>query len=69
VATEKDAARYTFAQNSDRVAQTGAIAFGAARGWRARSSLLAKGQIAAQNDIAMSGKNFAERHEQGRRGI
>jgi hypothetical protein len=63
VATEKDAARYTFAQNSDRVAQTGAIAFGIARKWRAGSPLLAEGQIAAQDSIAMFSESFAERHE------
>ena len=64
VAAQKNSARHILAQSRNRIAQTRAIAFRIARKRRAGSPLLAKGQIAAQNDVAMSGKSFAERHQQ-----
>jgi hypothetical protein len=69
VAAEKDPARHTFTQNCNRVTQTRAVAFRIARKRRAGSSLLTEGQIAAQNDVAMSGKSFADRHQQRSRTI
>ncbi len=66
MAAEKDPARDLLTQNSNRVAQARAIAFRIA--WKRRTgspfALLAKGQIAAQNQEAMSGKSFAERDQQ-----
>jgi hypothetical protein len=65
VATEKNPACRSFPQNGDRIPQTRTIAFRVAR--RKRRSgppLLAEGQIAAQNHVAMSGKRFAERYQQ-----
>ncbi len=50
-------------QSGNCVAQTGAIAFRIARKWRAGSPLLAKGQIATQDSVAMSGESLAERYE------
>ncbi|HKM46966.1 MAG TPA: hypothetical protein VJX69_05235 [Terriglobales bacterium] len=64
VAAEKDPARGTFTQYCNRVVKSGAIAFRIARKRRARAPFLAEGQIAAQDDVAMSGKSFTERHQQ-----
>jgi hypothetical protein len=63
VATEKDAAGDILAQNRNCIAQARAIAFRIARKRRAGTPLLAKGEIAAQDDVAMSGKSFAERDQ------
>src|ERR1700674_5897835 len=64
VAAEKDPARHILAQNRNRIAQARAIAFRIARNRRSSSALLPAGQIAAQNDVAMSGKTFADRDQQ-----
>src|ERR1035437_251763 len=69
VAAEKDPARDILAQGSDRVAKTRAIAFRISRKRRAGAPLLAEGQIAAQNEVALSSKSFAERHQQRSRRI
>jgi hypothetical protein len=54
-----------FAQNPNRVAQPGAIPFRISRKRRPAPPLLAEGQIAAQNEIAMSGETFAEATSRG----
>jgi hypothetical protein len=64
VAAENDPTRDILAQNRNCIAQAHAIAFRIARKRRAGAPLLAKGQIAAQNDVATYGKTFAERYEQ-----
>src|SRR5258708_7923382 len=63
VAGEKDSAGDIFAQNCYCVAQARAIAFRIARKRRAGAPLLTEGQITAQNNVAMSGKSFAERDQ------
>ena len=60
VAAEKDRARHIFTQNCNRVAKARTIAFRIAWKWRASAPLLAEGQITAQDDVAMSGKSFAD---------
>ena len=69
VAAKKYASRYLPAHNRNRIVQSGTIALRIA--WKRRSSapLLTEGKIAAQNDIAMSGKSFAERRQQRSRAI
>src|ERR1700674_1073285 len=64
MAAQKDLAGNILTQSCNCVAQAGAIAFRIARKRRSSSPLLAEGQIAAQNDVAMSGKSFAERNQQ-----
>jgi len=65
MAAKKDSRCAALAHSRDRVAQAGAIA---APAWRGNGGpvrrLLAKGKIAAQDGVAMSGKSFAERHQQ-----
>src|SRR5258708_1609315 len=65
VAAEKDPTRDILTQNCYCVAQAGAIAFRIARKRRARAPLLPEGQITAQDDVAVSGKSFAD-HDQKR---
>ena len=62
-AAEKDLARHIFTQNCNRVAKARTIAFRIARKRRAGTPLLAERQIAAQDDVAMSGKSFAEHNQ------
>ena len=71
VAAEKDPARDRLTQCSNRVAQARAIALRIARkrGTGSPFALLAKGQIAAQNQEALCGKGFAERDQQRSRAI
>ena len=64
MAAKKDSRCAALAHSRDRVAQAGAIALRLAWKRRAGSPLLAKGKIAAQDGVAMSGKSFAERHQQ-----
>ncbi len=54
---------------SDCIPQPRAVAFRIAWERRAGSPLLAKGQIAAENDIAILRKSLAERHDQRSRAI
>src|SRR6266581_955434 len=63
VAGEKDSAGDIFTQNCNRVAKARTIAFRIARKRRAGTPLLAERQIAAQDDVAMSGKSFAEHNQ------
>ena len=64
VAAEKDPARDTLTQSSNRVAQARTIALRVAGKRRTGSPVLAEGQIATQDGVAMSSKRFAERHQQ-----
>src|SRR4029077_15958292 len=64
VAAQKDPASHIFTQNCNRIAQTRAIAFRIARKRRSSAPLLTEGQIAAQNDVAMDSKSFADRNQQ-----
>ena len=63
VAAQKDPARDALTQNCNRIAQACAIAFRIARKRRACAPLLAERQIAAQDNVAMSGKSFADRDQ------
>src|SRR5208337_199809 len=63
VTAQKNPSRDTFTQDCNRVVKAGAIAFGIARKRRSGPPLLAEGQIAAKNDVAMCGKSFAECHQ------
>ena len=63
VSAEKDSTRDIFAQSRKCIAQARAIAFCVARKRRASSPLLAEGQIAAEDRVAMSGKSFADRDQ------
>jgi hypothetical protein len=65
MAAEKKSAGYGFAKGGYGVAQSHAIAFGIAGKRRSGAPLLAKGEIAAENDVAIRGEAFSQRHEQG----
>lgn len=69
VATKKNLSRNMLTHDANRIPQPLAIAFRIAWERRAGSPLLAKGQIAAENDIAIFRKSLAERHEQRSRTI
>ncbi len=64
MAAEKNPSRHFLTQNSNRVPESFAIALRIARKRRPEAPLLTKGQIAAQNSIAIFGKSFTDRHQQ-----
>ena len=61
---EKDFPCDLLAHCFDRVAKSSAVAFGLAGKGRAKALRPPIGQIAAQNGIALSGKDLGERDEQ-----
>src|SRR5260370_20133916 len=69
VSAEKNPPRDFLAQGCNRVHESLAIAFRIARKRWAGAPLLAVGQIAAQNEVALSGKSFTERHQQWSRRV